>query len=357
MKEKAKIIMDENLKMIEKKEEIAYNLYINCSDPTLSITNLAHSLNMSTENFIKYVCSYINKNITKPRYVMILNDLNEFDESNKDGIIKYLDNIEFPISFIEKNLISYIIYYRPDIFLSPENKLLINLRKKINMYKTHLLNKNISKSDNLTRIELARNTITKFLTSNFSLERFLLHERISGQTFKEHVATIKTLNNKEKKIQIENHENTTPTLYDIYVNVLNTKREEFNNNIKKVVFNLLNIINELDKDFSSIDFFLNTTYGPNEIIKAANDILSNEEMQIFRRHVSVYRRVYIYSERGIENLFKEKMVRNIDSERVEIDNQIKLQAINYLNENNIPIFNDSFENACVLEYKKFKKHR
>ena len=62
MKEKAKIIMNENQEMIEKKEKLAYDLYINCSNPAASILDLAHSMNMTSDKFISYVCSYINKN-------------------------------------------------------------------------------------------------------------------------------------------------------------------------------------------------------------------------------------------------------------------------------------------------------
>lgn len=353
MKEKAKIIMNENQEMIEKKEKLAYDLYINCSNPAASILDLAHSMNITSDKFISYVCSYINKNIIKPRYVTILDKLDQIPESDKVSIIEYLNSIEFSINFIENNLISYIIYYRPDILLAHDNKLLINLRKKINIYKTYLYNLNTPKKENLSRIEIATNTITKFISSEFSLERFLIHERLCVQTFKEHVGVIKTINNKEK-----NSGNTSPTLYDIYINHLNQKKEEFKNNIKNVIYNIINLINELGDEFSSIDLFLNTKYAANEIIKEADNILTNEEMKIFRKHVSPYRRIYIYSDRTIENLFNDRMVRNIDSERVEIDNQIKLQAINYLNDNNIPIFNDSFEKACVREYRKSnKKHR
>lgn len=357
MKEKAKIIIEENKNILFKKEEAAYNLYINHYNPANGVFKLAHALNIKTDQFIYYVCSYINKYVQKPIYAIVLDKLITIDNNN--DVIAYLDSINLPISYIEDNLIPYIIYYNPKTFLHNDNKLLISLRKKINLYKQYLKNEDIPKSQNqnTTKYSLAKEIITKFISSNYTIERFCLHERIGCQVFKEHVQTLKTESKNQKK---ENRNEDFITLYDIYLNCLNNKDEIFKNTIVDDVHIIFNKIKELENDFCSIDVFANTLFGIHEILKFADNILNMEEAKLFRSCVSKYKKVSSFSPKVIETLFHDTITINIDNELILIDNTTKSIIIDYLQENNIPICNDSFRNACIRYYQEKlypSKHR
>lgn len=349
MKKRGNRILEENEQLIEKTEKCVYDLYINCDGSVEDMRIIANSLGMNLKKFISLASAYAKKNIPKTNYAIILDKLSLIDD--EESIINYLSQINLPISFIENNLLSYAINYRPEFFLQEEYNHLVILRRKISIYKQSLTGKDRNKKINLSPLDLAIETISKFISSNFSIERFCTQNRMYISTFNQFVSFIKK--------QFENSD-ITPNLYDIYINNLNFKIESMKNNIQDDIHKIFNLIKELGSNFCSIDLFMNTSYGVSEILEYSKTILNKEEQILFRRHISPYKFIKPFNEIKIENLFKEKLVINVNNQLIEVSTVDKAEIINFLQENDIPIFNDSFISACHRYYegKLFaNKHR
>lgn len=348
MNRNEQIIFNETGEELKRKKELLYSLYINAEGSPEKMREIAKTHNLTLNLFVKYISSYINENIKKTNYAIVFDNLSLFNENDKTHIINYLKNTNLPITYLESNLIPYLINYKPEAFVYKCDKTLLSLSKKIHYYREYLMHNKDNKTNkiNYTQedLEKAINLITRFISSNYSKERFCIHEGISFQIFKNNVNIIE-----------KDYKNNNSNLYEIYLKSLKVKEKYYQDNIENVVYDILNKIKNLGNNFCSIDLFKDNFFGTNEIIKKADEILSLEDIKLFRRYVSNYKKIIILNERSIEKLINDKITIFINNEEIEVENNVKLELCTYLHENNIPITLDSFRNSYLRYYQNKTK--
>ena len=313
------LYQNENL-ISEIQKKYIYEIYINHNGNSFeNIKLLAKSFRLTEENFLKIVCNYIKKNISTTDYSIIFDTLLLLETNNE--IITYLNSIQLDLKYLRSNLLSYFIYFRPDIyFLNPDKR--ESLRNKLEVYRLYLKRidtppMDLQKKDTL---EYSLTIIQEFIKSNFSFKRFCFQKRMLPEEMKKHSQIVK----KNDLI-----------LYQEFENVCLAKKEtmisEISFEIRKLYFLIQN--GEID----SIDVFQNTNYSIPELVKYAGSVLNKEENIVFKQFIHYYENLKVLSKKGIEDFLNDKFVINYRDEETEITLDMKKDLLNYLQENNLPI--------------------
>ena len=328
---KKKKIIDYDL--IEKQ---AYESYLNLkkdNDKDFKLDNFI--LNLATK--------YIDKHLEKPEYVSILNTLVNLEDNN--SIINYLDRINYPINKLESSITSFIVNFRPDLFIASINYI-YSLEKKIKIYKEYLRKKEIQRKQaekyKPEEVNQAIKLITKYINDDLPTKRFCWEHSIQR-------------NQLEKKANIIKHFNTS--LYDAFI----SKKEELDlytiknidNDVRKILELIKNQTN--DKPFDHLTYFLTTKFSFREIVDQGDIILNNEDAKILRNQLTFfYNHFTIYNERDIKWFQDSYITINVDGQILEFTNQEKQMALSYLVTNNIPISYDTLTEVFIKKYKEIK---
>lgn len=311
------------------KDDIYYRLYT-MNDRNISVLKeYCVYFDISLKNFLEHIVNYINSNFPIPDYVNIINKLSTITDDNL--AIKYLDSITFDYKILKNNLMDYFINFRPDIYYANEiqkNRIYNNL-KLYETYKAKL--ETPSKCDNVNLDDHMNNTIIDYIESDYTITRYCFNKNLSKTLFKQYIA----------KIKIKN-----PELYNKFVEATNKKEQIKNEIIENDVYTILNIIKE-NSSISIIDFLLITNYDVFELVEVADRILSIEDKKIFRMNVKGIRYINRLSESGLGNILNSTYTFNINGELIELSENDKIEIFQFLKDNNIPVCNDTWTDACI----------
>ena len=311
-------------------EKYSYLLYSHADGNINNLKEYAEKLNISIETFLQLVTNYIIKNKNNPGYIQILDKLLKLPEERSNLFLKHCN---FNIEHMENRFIKYILEYRPILLLDENKKAL--LRSRLYEYKKFVLNQEEKKHNPLVPDlnENQLNLAISFISSKYSLERFCLLNRISMEIIKKLESPLRAHHKK---------------LYHDYLRKLKTidelKEETINNDVLK----LLELVKSLDNNFTTIDYFRNTIFGIKEILKAADGILNPDDNKTLRKKISIIKEVKAFSEKSIEGIFSEKTILKINDELINISAEVKLQVIEFLQENEIPISNITLKDANII---------
>ena len=321
----------------EKFGEIFYNAYKNFNGDLTKIEYYANNYQLSVKKFLGITMSYIKNNVVKPQYAILLDKLLKL--KTKEQIIKFLNKTNFSLYYLESNILAYFILYRPDIYyLKPDKR--DELREKLNIYKLYLKEKDEEKIKTTNKLSLEYITyiLNLFLMSNYTVERFSYNKGIALRTFKNYLLLIK---------------NANPNLYDnvnLKIEIMEKRKEV---ELPNEVYKILEMI-ENDKDnFTILEFLESTFCSIKEILKVADEILNPAQNKIFRMTISKFKNEYNFLyDNSINSYLNENFIFNFDGNLINITNEDKEKAINYLQSKDIPICLSTFKSACYRMYKE-----
>ena len=321
----------------EKFGEIFYNAYKNFNGDLTKIEYYANNYQLSVKKFLGITMSYIKNNVVKPQYAILLDKLLKL--KTKEQIIKFLNKTNFSLYYLESNILAYFILYRPDIYyLKPDKR--DELREKLNIYKLKKKEKDEEKIKTTNKLSLEYITyiLNLFLMSNYTVERFSYNKGIALRTFKNYLLLIK---------------NANPNLYDnvnLKIEIMEKRKEV---ELPNEVYKILEMI-ENDKDnFTILEFLESTFCSIKEILKVADEILNPAQNKIFRMTISKFKNEYNFlDDNSINSYLNENFIFNFDGNLINITNEDKEKAINYLQSKDIPICLSTFKSACYRMYKE-----
>ena len=321
----------------EKFGEIFYNAYKNFNGDLTKIEYYANNYQLSVKKFLGITMSYIKNNVVKPQYAILLDKLLKL--KTKEQIIKFLNKTNFSLYYLESNILAYFILYRPDIYyLKPDKR--DELREKLNIYKLYLKEKDEEKIKTTNKLSLEYITyiLNLFLMSNYTVERFSYNKGIALRTFKNYLLLIK---------------NANPNLYDnvnLKIEIMEKRKEV---ELPNEVYKILEMI-ENDKDnFTILEFLESTFCSIKEILKVADEILNPAQNKIFRMTISKFKNEYNFlDDNSINSYLNENFIFNFDGNLINITNEDKEKAINYLQSKDIPVCLSTFKPACYRMYKE-----
>ena len=314
-------------------EKSCYDYFICLNTNFNYMQTNAEKIFSNRDKFLTHVYHYIEKNINKPLYVEILDKLSILNTNEE--IESYLLNINIDLNYLKNNILNYFMFYRPHIYYLDKNKYL-ELKDKLTSYENYLYRKEDPlKTSIKINNEYAYNIINSFINSKYSMHRFCFNKNIASKNFKRYVFLVKNNYNK---------------LYQKYIETINFKEKEQETEIKNDVLKILKFIKE-NNNTSLIDFCLITKYDILELIKVSDNILSLEDIKLFRKVLKPLKEIRPFNESQIALLYRTKFTFNIDNNLIQINNDDKYTVINYLQENDTPICNETFKDACIRYYK------
>ncbi len=328
-----KVRKEKVIKEINPRE--AYTIYLESHGDNFVIAKYIDAFNsrVSYGKYVRVITEYAEKFVEKDEIAILLDSLEAIDLKDEKAIINLISQSGFSIDKIKASLTDYIFVHRPDMYFN--TYLLNRLNQKLEIYREYL---KTLKHDSIytASVSYAHQTMQLFLKSNYSIARFCYQYRISLAKFKEYLRAIKS----DKNLYLKVLEN------------IDLKEQEKEFNIKFDVYKILNDIKHNPDDYSIIDFLPTTNYSFDEITLAADKVLSPKDAKLLRTHVSDFKEVKSFSDRQIANLLDEKFIFNIAGELVEITKEEKIEIINYLKENDIPISTTSLRDAFTRYYQK-----
>ena len=319
-------------KNIENKilEKICYQNFVECYNNLNTMKLYANNLNISIDNFLTYTYYYIEHNITKPDYVKLIDILSLLKD--EDEVIKFFEATKADYKYLNNNLLSYYVYYRPHIYYLDNSKC-IKTREKIKKYETYLYRKlDPIRTDKKIDTNYVINVIKSFINSRYSIKRFCFNNGIRTTLLNKFLNTV-------KKIDFN--------LYNEFIKSVEVKEQIKVNKINNDVINILEKIKVDPKNFSLIDLSMMTDYDVLELIEEADKNLEFEDLKLFRKVLKPLRDIDIINNDRINQLFNTNFTFNIDNQLVEITNNDKFNVIGYLKSNNIPVCNETFIDGCI----------
>lgn len=314
-------------------EELCYKCYSISRNNKENMEAYAESMSITIQKFLKYTFQYIEKNINKPDYVYQIDKILSYKDSDK--IIDYLKKEKINHNYLKNNLLTFFLEYRPNVYyLHPEEY--DEIKNILIKYDNHLyreldpLKTSVKIDDNY-----ASNIIKSFINSPYSVNRFCFNNKIYSAVFKSFLQKCKKNN---------------PELYNEYlVNV------ELKNKIQKgTILNdleiIINEIKEKQENFTLIDFCLLTNFEALEIVKAADNVLNFEDNKLLRSKLKSIRIIDHLTNERLNKLINTDYTLNINNELINIKDEDKMYVVNFLQEHNIPICNDTFIDGCKKLY-------
>ncbi len=336
--------MNNNKNITSDKEILAYNEYqefIKKNNNIDKLYDVIRLLDWKQEEFFDNLINYINKNITKPRYALVFDEIIETIILNNDKNI-YMSLYKQKINPDEllTNLNNYLTYFRPDIKYTNRN--LSKIRTILSTYREYY--NILSGKENYNRINTyTTKNILDFIESPYSLERFFMFRKVSSTEFMKYYANPLKKENKEVYNKLEE-------------NIL-LKKELKKATIQNDILVILNLIKELGNNFTSIDLFKNTLFSPKELIKAADKFLSSEDLKLFRNYVNRYTfasfRANILGNARVKAFIDSSFSLTIDEELIETTKEEREMVINDLKEYCIPVTSITI----IDDYKRLRKSK
>ena len=294
---------------------------------------------LSSDVFFGSLVNYINKNVVKGRYETIFDQIISIITFNSSvDINEFLYNEGVTYQELQSNLDHYLTYFRPDIKYS--STYLAKLNNVINKYREYSLN--IDKKKKLLKEKglIVQELLTEFINTPYSLERFLFFKRIKTVDFSKYVKFAKEYNQE---------------LYLEYQKSLTLKENVKSSNIEKNILDILALMKELGDDFTGIDLFKNTIYGPKELIKCADNFLNLEDLKLFRSHVNKYNASIflcsILANSGISELINSKLLVKTNEDTIETSESDRKMIVEDLKNNYIPVTSKLFLDDLKKHYQ------
>lgn len=312
-------------------ENKAYSLYLTTNGNMTLIAKASKSLNLDINTFLNLVTYYINNNKSKSDYALLFNKLEQCNTYQE--IIDTIQKTNLSLDYLKLNFANYINLYRPNMLVLIEQY--NHLYNALKVYENYLSKKN--KSFSKINDEYYKQALQAFIKSNYTLEKFLFMYRSRKTEFNTYIDRVKTID---------------PALYLEFMETNKYRENVKNFFIQKDIFKLLNKIKELGNDFNSIDYFTLTNFGIDEVIQVADKILIQvEDLKLFRKAISKFKRIKVYNETGIKQLYKQRFIYFINNNSIEASIEDKETVISYLNDYGIPISNITFDDAMHGYFK------
>ena len=330
MKKDEKLIENDNI------DKYFYTLYIDANCDFEKIKLYANLSEIPVKKFLEVVSNYIKNNISRPEYARIFDKLLQL--KTKESIISFLDETGYSLNYLETNILSYFIFYRPDIYFL-KGKLKKELRDKLNIYYIYLKEKDKTKIPIIEKSSLnyIKYILNLFLTTNYTVERFCYNKDLSITLFKKYLTMIKQ---------------SDPGLYE-QINLKMQLNAEFKQKtIILEVYKILAILEKEEANFTILDFLEETSCSMNEFLKVADEILDPLQSKKIRIIIGKFKDQKSHLKNNSIHLFlKEKFVFNIDGNLIEITDEDKQNVITYLQSKDIPICLATFKSACMRLYQ------
>ena len=333
--------------VINNDDEIkAYNLYkkylTNGVNSPFGIDDVIRTFGDDYRIFFSNLIRYINRNIVRPNYALLFDKLIDIIIFNNNmDINAFLDSEGLTFEQLQSSLEDYLTFFRPDIKYT--NEYLPQLHAVLQRYRDYRNKINEKEKALLDKKNHVNKLLMEFISIPYSLERFLLVKRIKTVEFRKYLDFAKQ---------------HMPEIYKVFEKNMLSKEETKNNNIQTEVFNILNLIKELGDDFTGIDLFKNTIYGPRELIKVADSILNKDDIKLFRKEVNKYNMpifiASIISNSTTSELINTPLVFAIDGVAIETEQDKREMIVEDLKNNYIPITSGLFMDDYKKHYKENK---
>lgn len=319
-------------------ENLCYRHFKESNDNLSEMKKRASFLGINIKYFLIFCTGYVERNINKPEYVKLLDTLS-LVKTDKE-VVTFFERTKADYKYLQDNLLSYFIYYRPHKYYETDKSKYFQLRDKIKTYENYIYRRlDPIRAKKKIDFEYARNMVNMFINSRYSLVRFCFNNNILVSTFKSYV----------QKIKLEDE-----VLYNDYLQTLANKEYIKEQTITNDVMSLIDKIKENPDDFSYIDFCQITNYDPLELVPVADNILNIEDMRLFRVKVRVLRNVKVLTSNQERRLVEMNYTLNVDGNLIEADEETKCKVLADLHDKDIPVCVESFHDGLVRYYRNKK---
>lgn len=269
------------------------------------------------------------------------------DAKTKEEIV---DVIENSIQSIKgQNIYDFALKYYKNEFEKVENdiknKLVIYNEYKKEKRKQELKQKN----ENENSFEEAINTIKLFINSEFeSAEDFCNEYNININKFKTYINIVKEQDSNLYNLYVKKTTLVKQKNYAIIISIC-----------KKIIDNIKNGVSENGeiRPFDLLDYYRITTYDRTTILKVLKDVAPSDA-KLFITFLRKYSNSILLDARKIKEILNSKQVIGIEFDKDgnpivgsghEITIEEKEYVINYLKDNNIPLYDDVY-NITLRRY-------
>ncbi len=322
--------------LLKKKQELIYQEYLNLINSKenilVGIEKMAIYYNTDSDTIIKILSQYIDTYIKKPDYAIIFDNLKIVKNKNE-----YLKNLGITPNYLKSHLHEYLLFYNPKVILKNNRRSEV-FQKIIKNYENYLRGPKLRAT-----IEEVRPIIEEFIKSEYGIERFCIKYHLSYYNFNFNNGIFITALKRD------------PLLYKRFLDNLDLKEKIKYEHIEDDISIILDYIHKLGDDFSLIDLFQITKYGPYELLNFANEYLQGDELKLFRKFIGKSYRNFVttgsfMNKSRIKALITAKYIFTIDDEQIETTEEFRSEIINFLMEKDIPINSEIFHTACVRHY-------
>ena len=310
-------------------DEFYYKLYLKNYQNLNEMNNCCLCMRLSLEKYLRNVVNYINNNNIRPEYVKIIDKLSTIRDEEK--VIPYLDSVSVDYKILRNNLMDYYLNYRPDLFYTNEF-IKKRIRDYLSLYETHKSKlENPVKTEKKDMYNVISMNFIEYINSPYSLNRFCFNKDINKTVFNKYISTTKL---------------KYPELYEKFMEANTLKEQIKSETIENDVYLLLKEVKE-NPNFSIIDFLLATNYDVLEIVSVADNLLSIDDIKLFRMKIRPFRYINRSNERQINNMINCSFTFNINGNLITLCDEDKYNILEFIKQNNIPMSNETFQDACL----------
>ncbi len=315
---------------------ICYSCYMKYHQKKNVLKYYILGLKLTETRFFDHVKSYIFNNKMKPEYAKIFDHLILLDSDEE--INSYLESTKKSFKYLKDNILSYFLYYRPELYYFKEEEI-SKLTKKIENYGIYLYKKDRPKTSINGISQTAKEIVLEFINSKYSIFRFCFNKGISKQIFLRYLNIVK----KEDE-----------DLYEEYTYILAQKEARKDEELQQDIYSIIEFIDNNDGKIDLFDLSKLSVYDISEIVKKADQILDPINAKKFRMLVNPLRNIRTLPIHQINALLQTSFKLNINSEIIEVMNDDKQEIIENLKTCGVPVSNETFQEACKRFYSQRK---
>ncbi len=299
----------------------------------IGIETIADDYEVESDKIIKLLQQYIDNYVKKPDYAILFDNLRCVEDKNT-----YLEDLGITPDYLKEHLEEYLRFYKPEISLK-NNKRSRVFDNIIKSYEAYLRGPKLGST-----LEEVKPITEEFIKSEYGLERFCIKYHLDPNYFSFSKGSYITALKKD------------PILYKRFIENLELKEKIKYEHIEDDISVILNCIHNLGDEFSAIDLFQLTKFGPHELLSFADEYLPPLELKLFRKHIGIAYRNFATHGNIMNNLRSDALIKTrymltIDNEQFETTEEFRSEVVEFLREKDIPINTEIFHIACVRHYK------
>jgi len=317
-----------------------HDIYLKFNNNEDKIKELANNLELPIHIFLQYVKYYIEISPNIFDYVKIFNSMLAFD--NIEDTIELLNNSNLSTYYLKSNLVAFTTRYKPNLLYKKQDTY-SKLSQDLNYYIRYLKDSDLPTYQANEAIDYnSKHVITEFILSKLSVERFCFQKKITKERFESYLKRVKKFDEQ---------------LYQKCLCSKDFKKALKNQLIENDIYNFLSLIKNNESNFTSVDFYLNTTFSVKEVLKAtdekaSNNSLSYDDSKLLRNKITCFKSMKIFDKKAIDEFLNSKFTFNIDDNLIDFKLEEKYLILTFLLENDIPISFETIREAFI----KFNKN-